>query len=554
MFFNFSTGKRFLFLKLCKIKQLKKLAIQCILRQQEYVIMKDITSSVYNFEDLIQGNFLYVDKTEYIWQLIRPAKEMYFLSRPRRFGKSLTVSTLKALFEGKKELFKGLAIYDKPYDWKPYPVIHLDLNGWNFSTRDELNSSLCGLVRECAEDHNIKIQDDAPEKMLRQLIRALSSSAPVVILLDEYDKPILNSIGTPDAKQILADLKSFYSVIKAFEDRLRFAFITGVSKFCHVSLFSDLNNLTDISMDARYATMFGYTQEELEANFADRISALAGEQEIVDYKTKIKEWYNGYRFHKNAKTVYNPVSLAYFFENSGEFNNYWFSTGTPAFLLELIRKQKFDLEKALDAPVSSFAFSAYEIDNLNPLTLLLQTGYLTIDKAVERYGDTAYQLRFPNLEVKGSFDAYLAGYCSGLHVNQIKDSVYILADKVSVGDVDGFLETMKVFFAKVPYDIHLKDENNFQMLFYLVFMLLGISIIAESKTNNGRIDAVATNDDFVFVFEFKLNKSDVIALRQIKDRDYYRRYMNSGKKIFLVGVNFDKDSGQIDSWKYEIAR
>ena len=515
--------------------------------------MKDITSSVYNFEDLVQGNFLYVDKTEYIWQLIRPAKEMYFLSRPRRFGKSLTVSTLKAVFEGKKELFRDLAIYDKPYDWKSYPVIHLDLNGWNFSTRDELNSSLCGLVRESAEDHNIKIQDDTPEKMLRQLIRALSSSAPVVILLDEYDKPILNSIGTPEAKQILADLKSFYSVIKAFEDRLRFAFITGVSKFCHVSLFSDLNNLTDISMDARYATMFGYTQEELDANFGDRISTLAGVQDIVDYKTRIKDWYNGYRFHKNAQTVYNPVSLAYFFESGGEFNNYWFSTGTPTFLLELIRKQKFDLEKALGAPVSAFAFSAYEIDNLNPLTLLLQTGYLTIDKAVERYGDTTYQLRFPNLEVKGSFDVYLAGYCSGLHVNQIKDSVYILADKVSEGDVDGFLETMKVFFAKVPYDIHLKDENNFQMLFYLVFMLLGISIIAESKTNNGRIDAVAANDDFVFVFEFKLNKSDRIALQQIKDRDYYRQYMNSGKKIFLIGVNFDKDSGQIDSWNYEIA-
>ena len=515
--------------------------------------MKDITSSVYNFEDLVQGNFLYVDKTEYIWQLIRPAKEMYFLSRPRRFGKSLTVSTLKAVFEGKKELFRDLAIYDKPYDWKSYPVIHLDLNGWNFSTRDELNSSLCGLVRESAEDHNIKIQDDTPEKMLRQLIRALSSSAPVVILLDEYDKPILNSIGTPEAKQILADLKSFYSVIKAFEDRLRFAFITGVSKFCHVSLFSDLNNLTDISMNARYATMFGYTQEELDANFGDRISTLAGVQDIVDYKTRIKDWYNGYRFHKNAQTVYNPVSLAYFFENGGEFNNYWFSTGTPTFLLELIRKQKFDLEKALGAPVSAFAFSAYEIDNLNPLTLLLQTGYLTIDKAVERYGDTTYQLRFPNLEVKGSFDVYLAGYCSGLHVNQIKDSVYILADKVSEGDVDGFLETMKVFFAKVPYDIHLKDENNFQMLFYLVFMLLGISIIAESKTNNGRIDAVAANDDFVFVFEFKLNKSDRIALQQIKDRDYYRQYMNSGKKIFLIGVNFDKDSGQIDSWNYEIA-
>ena len=517
--------------------------------------MKDITSSVYNFEDLIQGNFLYVDKTEYIWQLIRPAKEMYFLSRPRRFGKSLTVSTLKAVFEGKKELFKGLAIYDKPYDWKPYPVIHLSFGDYNVSSNalKELPDYLTSKVKKIAEEYGIEVSGSTPALCFGDLIDKLARKDQVVILVDEYDKPILDNILKPCIKELQQCLKGFYSVLKDRNDKERFLFVTGVSKFSHVSLFSDLNNLTDITMDARYANMFGYTQEELEANFGDQIAALVGDQEIVDYKNKIKDWYNGYRFHKNAKTVYNPVSLAYFFKNGGEFNNYWFSTGTPTFLLELIRKQKFDLEKALDAPVSGFAFSAYEIDNLNPLTLLLQTGYLTIDKTVERYGDTAYQLRFPNLEVKGSFDAYLAGYCSGLHVNQIKDSVYILADKVSEGDVDGFLETMKVFFAKVPYDIHLKDENNFQMLFFLVFMLLGISIVAESKTNNGRIDAVAANDNFVFVFEFKLNKSDVIALQQIKDRDYYRRYINSGKKIFLIGVNFDKDSGQIDSWNYEIA-
>ena len=515
--------------------------------------MKDITSSVYNFEKLRQEGYLYVDKTEYIWNLINPAGESYFLSRPRRFGKSLTVSTLKAIFEGKKELFKGLAIYDKPYDWKPYPVIHLDFANCDIRTADELIKYLTWQLENIADSFHLQLRGEQLSVRFENLINDIAANGNVVIFVDEYDKPILNNIADQGVGEILNVLKGFYSNIKKTESKLRFVFVTGVSKFCHVSLFSDMNNLTDITMDARYATMFGYTQEELEANFGDRISALAGEQDIDSYKAKIKEWYNGYRFHKNAKTVYNPVSLAYFFENGGEFNNYWFSTGTPAFLLELIRKQKFDLEKALEAPVSGFAFSAYEIDNLNPLTLLLQTGYLTIDKAVERYGDTVYQLRFPNLEVKGSFDAYLAGYCSGLHVNQIKDSVYLLADKVSEGNVDGFLETMKVFFAKVPYDIHLKDENNFQMLFYLIFMLLGISIIAESKTNNGRIDAVATNDDFVFVFEFKLNKSDVIALRQIKERDYYRRYMNSGKKIFLIGVNFDKDSGQIDNWTYEIA-
>ena len=201
--------------------------------------------------------------------------------------------------------------------------------------------------------------------------------------------------------------------------------------------------------------------------------------------------------------------------------------------------------------MSEFAFDAYEVENLNPLTLLLQTGYLTIESAMKRYGDTTYKFRFPNMEVKGSFETYLAGHCSGLQPDEVKDSVYMLADAVTAGDVNAFMEAMKVFFAKVPYDVHLKDENNFQLLFFAIFMLLGISITAESKTNNGRIDAVAANDDFVFVFEFKLDKSEEIAMDQIKDRDYYRRYMNSGKKIILVGVNFDKDAGQIDRWTVE---
>ena len=514
--------------------------------------MKAITSSVYSFEKLRKAGYLYVDKTEFIWNLINPAGESYLLSRPRRFGKSLTLSTLKAVFEGKKELFQGLAIYDKPYDWKKYPVIHLDMNGRDFSTLEKMEERFQQILLEQANINNVELQVSSSDTMFHALIKTLHDrDGDVVILLDEYDKPILNNITQEKRSDFLDALRTFYSVIKEKNGMLRFVFITGVSKFCHVSLFSDLNNLTDITMDARYATMFGYTQEELEVNFGDRIAALAGDAEFDVYRGKIKEWYNGYRFHKDAQTVYNPVSLAYFFENNGEFNNYWFSTGTPSFLLELIKKQRFDLEKVLETPVSGFAFSAYEIDKLNPLTLLLQAGYLTIDKAVERYGDTTYILRFPNLEVKGSFEAYLTGDCSGLHVDQVKDSVYKLADKVSVGDVDGFLETKKVFFAKVSYDVHMKNENNFQLLFYSIFMLLGISIVAESRTNNGRIDAVATNEDFVFIFEFKLNKCDEIALLQIKERDYYRRYMNSGKKIFLIGVNFDQEAGQIDSWTYE---
>ncbi|MBE6373579.1 MAG: AAA family ATPase [Lentisphaerae bacterium] len=511
--------------------------------------MKDLTSSVYTFADLIQGNFLYVDKTEYIWQLVRPAKAMYFLSRPRRFGKSLTLSTLKSVFQGKKELFKGLAIYDKPYDWKPFPIIHLDMNGRDFSTLEKMEERFKQMLREQADLNGITLKETSSDTMFHELIKTLHDKAgDVVILLDEYDKPILNNISNKNVSEFLAALKVFYSVIKEKSGMLRFAFITGVSKFCHVSLFSDLNNLTDITMDARYATMLGYTQEELEANFGDRIAALAEDRSIDEFKEEIKAWYNGYRFEENAKTVYNPVSLAKFFETGGKFNNYWFSTGTPSFLLELIKKQRFDFEEVLNNPVSNFAFDAYEIDRINPLTLLLQTGYLTIDSAVKRYGDTVYKLRFPNLEVKGSFETYLAGYCSGLRVDQVKDSVYKLADAVTAGNVDAFLECMKVFFAKVPYDVHLKDENNFHLLFFSIFMLLGISIEAESRTNEGRIDAVASNEGFVFVFEFKLDKTRELALDQIKDRDYCRRYLNSGRKIFLVGVNFDMERGQIQDW------
>ena len=513
--------------------------------------MKDITSYVYNFEELIQGNFLYVDKTEYIWQLIRPSNAGYFLSRPRRFGKSLTVSTLKAVFEGKKELFKGLVIYDKPYDWKQYPVIHLDLNGWNFNNCDELRSSLCGLIRECAEDYKIKLQAEAPEKMFRNLIRALAAESPVVILLDEYDKPILNNIGKPESKQILADLKSFYSVIKASEDKLRFAFITGVSKFSHVSLFSDLNNLTDITMDARYATMFGYTQEELEANFGDRISALSGTQDVDAFKEKIKRWYNGYRFHKNAKTVYNPVSLAEFFEKGGEFNNYWFATGTPSFLMELTKKTEFNFRSVIGGDsVPEIAFSAFEIDNIDPLTLLLQTGYVTIKGTEERFGQTWYYLDFPNMEVTTAFSSYILNSYAGKTQTDGVRFVAEFATSLLNNDLKKLRKTMEVFFAGIPYDVHKKQESTFQGIFFSIFRLLGVYVDAESATNDGRIDAVIQTPKAIYIFEFKLD-NDPTALEQIKEKEYFKKYLLDKRDVYIIGVNFDSVKGNLVGWNDE---
>ena len=514
--------------------------------------MKDITSYVYNFEELIQGNFLYVDKTEYIWQLICPSSAGYFLSRPRRFGKSLTVSTLKAVFEGKKELFKGLAIYDKPYDWKPYPVIHLSFGDYNVDSdaQKELSGYLMAKIKQVAESYSIKLNNATPGLCFGELIDRLYEIGPVVVLIDEYDKPILDNIVNPEISKIQRSLKGFFSVLKDRNDKERFLFVTGVSKFCHVSLFSDLNNLTDITMDARYAAMFGYTQDELEANFGDRISALAGDTDINAYKAKIKEWYNGYRFHKNAKTVYNPVSLAKFFESGGEFNNYWFATGTPSFLMELTKQKDFNFEAALKDAVPQVAFNAFEIDNIDPLTLLLQTGYITIKGTEERFGQTWYFLDFPNREVAGAFSAYILNSYAGKTQTASVQFTAEIATALLKRDLKKLRKIMEVFFAGIPYTSHKKQEATFQTIFFSIFRLLGLYIEAESATNDGRIDAVVQTADAIFIFEFKLD-NDPTALEQIKEKEYYKKYLLDKREIYIVGVNFDSEKGNLIGWEDE---
>ena len=512
--------------------------------------MKDLTSYVSNFEKLILGNFLYVDKTEYIWQLIRPSSAGYFLSRPRRFGKSLTRSTLKAIFEGKKELFKGLALYDKPYDWKQYPIIHLDWNGWAVDTPETLQQSMKDIVTNAAGQHNLQLTGTNPQMQLRELIEQLAKNNKVVLLIDEYDKPILNNISKPWCKEILETLKSFYSVIKACENLERFVFITGVSKFCHVSLFSDLNNLTDITMDARYATMFGYTQEELELHFGDRIAEFAGDQNVDDYKAKIKEWYNGYRFEAKAKTVYNPVSIANFFENQGVFNNYWFSTGTPSFLMELTKQRNFDFQEALKEAVPQVAFSAFEINNIDPLTLLLQTGYITIKSTEERFGQTWYYLDFPNREVTGAFSTYILNSYAGKTQTASVQFTAEIATALLKKDLKKLRKIMEVFFAGIPYTAHKKQEATFQTIFFSIFRLLGLYVEAESTTNDGRIDAVVQTDDAIFIFEFKLD-NDPTALEQIRQKEYFKKYLLDKREIYIIGVNFDSLKGNLVGWEQQ---
>ena len=515
--------------------------------------MKDLTTSVYIFEDLIQGNFLYVDKTEYVWQLIRPAQEMYFLSRPRRFGKSLLLSTLKAVFEGKKELFKGLALYDKPCKWETHPVIHLDMNGRDFRTVEKMEDSFRQMLLEQAENNGVALKENSSDTMFHELIKTLHDKfGDVVILLDEYDKPILNNISKPNCPDFLEALKVFYSVIKAKAGMLRMAFITGVSKFSHVSLFSELNNLTDITLSPDYAGMLGFTEAEVRECFADRIPEAARANGVSEegLMENLMEWYDGYRFSAADVHVCNPVSITKFFANHAAFANYWDSTGTPSFLLELMRKQSYDHEAALNDWYDESVFAAYELNRLDITGLLWQTGYLTI-KDVRRNGvEREYSLDFPDREVQETFNRRLIEFYAGTEKSSEAWSLTRqFRTAICNDDLQGFLTLFQSFLASISYNIHIPDEKYYQSIFFVVFKLLDASIEAESQTNEGRIDAYIRTAKTVFIFEFKLNKTARKAVRQIIDRHYYEKFQSAGLPIRLIGVNFNSSKGRIDAWK-----
>ena len=519
--------------------------------QGEKTAVKRLTTSIYSFEKIINEEKLYVDKTEYIWNLIQDAGT-YFLARPRRFGKSLTVSTLEAVFQGKKELFKGLAIYDKPYDWKPHPVIHLDFANCMAQTADELDAFIFDKLAMTAAQFGLELQGSSNPTRFERLIGDLSRQDSVVILVDEYDKPILNNVKNPNVDGILSVLKAFYSTIKLCGEKERFAFITGVSKFSHVSLFSGMNNPSDLTMRSDYATMLGFTQAEFEANYAEYIDVAVRKLGISRdaFLEKMKTWYDGYKFSGNAETVYNPVSVSKFFESPDpQFSNYWFSTATPTFLLEYCRNSSFDFKNMLTDPVPEIAFDAYELDSIDPLALFLQTGYLTIKNTTIRKDRIYYYLGFPNEEVQWSFEMYLLNVYTGYRSKEISSTVEALIRNLGSGNVNEVERIVKNFFANFPYAIQLRDEKYYQSVFYALFYLIGIDIEAEVYTNDGRIDTTIEEGDWRYIFEFKLNQTSEIALDQIEKKDYFRKYLGSGKRIMIVGANFDFEKRQISDWK-----
>lgn len=419
---------------------------------------------------------------------------------------------------------------------------------------DALELHLSETIMARAKDFGVTLTRSDLTGKFTELVETLAKREKVVILVDEYDKPIIDNLGRPQAEDIRQIMEGFYSVIKATEPCQRFVLLTGVSKFAQVSVFSKLNNLYDLSMDARFATMLGYTQLELEANFADRIDEVVRNQEIdrPELLRRLRCWYNGYCFHPSAPTVYNPVSVAKFFESGGEFKNYWFATATPTFLLKLVKAQRFDFERDLAKPLDELAFAAYDIGHLEALPLLFQTGYLTIKGKAELFGQTQYRLGFPNQEVEAAFNAYLLEEYGGPRKERSGVEAAGIAKLLLDGEIDKAMENLKAFLAGVPYDLHVKVERYYQTIFYTVFRMLGIFVEVEVRTSDGRIDAVVKAGDNVYIFEFKLDGTASEALAQIRRKEYYAPYQAEGKRLILVGANFSTIGKGLVEWLHEV--
>jgi hypothetical protein len=501
---------------------------------------------IQTFSKIREKDYLYIDKTALVYDLIQQG-EVYFFSRPRRFGKSLLISTLDAIFSGQKELFEGLAIAATGYDFVEYPVILMEFSKVRVTEADDVKNYIINNTNEHARKYGIELEINSYEQRFDELVKKLQAKTgrAVVLLIDEYDKPILDNLLKDTLSQIKSVINGFYTVVKSLDRFLKFIFITGVSKFAKVSVFSGMNNLTDISMDRRYATLCGITQQELEVNFKDAIEQLVSRESLNKEQVlaKIKHWYNGYYFEEDAISVYNPYSLLSLFDQQ-KFKHFWFSTATPTFLIELIKTQQFDLTDMNNFELDDSAFMSMEPEQITPLPVLVQTGYLTITG----YEDDLYTLDFPNYEVKYAFYRAIVEQFGHTEVGLNTKHINNLNRALNSDDIPTFFKTLGIFFANIPYDITLKDEKYYQSLFYAILTLLGYKIEAEVHTNIGRVDCVLQTDKTIYIIEFKLNDSKEAALQQIHDKHYAQKYLDSDKAIALLGVEFDQKTRNIGEY------
>ena len=527
--------------------------------------MKRIDTSDSFFENFIKSDKLYVDKTKYLYNLLTDGRTYYFLSRPRRFGKSLTLSTLDAIFKGKRELFKGLYIDSTNYDWKEYPVIHIDFSNIEFISINNFRKQIKDNLLIIASKYNVKIQDDYEyEQVLSSLLKELAKRGKVVVLIDEYDSLIVHNMNSKYLDEILSVLNGFYAVLKASCKYIRFCFITGITKFTKMGIYPAMNNLVDISMSDEYSTMLGYTQEELEENFSEYIENgfKNGNATREDYLSSIKYWYDGYKFSAKGESVYNPVSIGQFFYNKGKlFEKYWINTGGSSLIKDMAKSLKFDISSDISIPVSEdrlrskdiIQMTKTEVSKVNFMSLLYQTGYLTIRKAEIVGGSYLLTLGYPNEEVKEGLTRILLPLYLGDRSS--KDEAIRILSLLYKEKINEALESFKRVYSSIPYnEIVFNKENAWHASFISMLRLMGADIVGEVTTNIGRIDAVLTCPRDIYIIEFKFNQSAEKAIEQIREKKYYESYLDTNKKIHLLGINFSTEEKNILEWKDEVIK
>lgn len=512
---------------------------------------------IQDFTCIREDGYLYVDKTAYIYDLVHSGKS-YFLSRPRRFGKSLLISAMEAYWEGRKELFKGLDIEKLEASdataWKKYPVFHFDFNGINYHTENALEQALDEHLRRWEEYYGITPTSDSLGERFRDLLISANKQTDqrCVILVDEYDKPLLSVFDNPELQLHNKELfKGFFSTLKRFDGYIKFVFITGVTKFHKVSIFSDLNQLNDISLNEEYSAICGITEEEIRNNFMPEVENLAKRQSLtVDECLEVlKRQYDGYRFNDSSPGIYNPFSLLKAFFDK-RFGSYWYETGTPTFLVKKLRKENFDLRKLTDGSIyaDESRLMDYIEDNFDPIPLLYQSGYLTIvDFDIHK---SNYTLSFPNEEVKYGFiksliSEYVSEYGSGYGTD-----IFTLGDYVESGQTEGIKNVLVSLFASIPYTTNdVSFEHYFQSVIYLIFTLLGKFTICEMHTFNGRIDCKVETGNYIYLFEFKRDVSADEALAQIEEKDYDLPFIADSREIIKIGAAFDSEKRILSDWK-----
>lgn len=508
---------------------------------------------IQNFESIRREGYTYIDKTDLIWELCNRGR-YYFLGRPRRFGKSLLISTLEAYLEGKRELFKGLAIEKLEKEWKQYPILHIDLNAKQYNSRESLIEILnMHLERWEAQYGCEKYKDRSPEERFIHVIEAANKQTgmSVVILVDEYDKPLSLNLGNEELQDELRGiLKAFYGVMKTCDRYIKLGFLTGVTKFSKVSVFSDLNNIDDISMWNKYATICGVTEQEIHDNLDCEVEKLAASCKLTKETCyeKLRQQYDGYHFCEESVGVYNPFSLLSAL-NKQKFGDYWFETGTPTLLVNLLQQTSFNLFDIEDEAVSADLMGNVDGIKQNPIPIIYQSGYLTVKSYDERFRE--YHLGFPNEEVRTGFFNFLLPIYTNVKQDAAQFNIVRFVREIESGKPELFMRRLTAMMADTDYRIIGDAELYFQNFLFIFFRLLGLYVEVERATSNGRTDLIVQTPDYIYIMEFKLNQSAEIALQQIEKKGYAIPFAADSRTLYKIGVNFSSQTRSIDDWRIQ---